>query len=67
MSKNGVQATFLTNITTRGLFPISETLGRTVRVVLPLMVGEGVDGLELDGVLQFVQAEPTAAFLSAVL
>lgn len=35
--------------------------------VLPLMVGEGVDGLELDGVLRFVHTELTAAFFSAVL
>lgn len=35
--------------------------------LLPLIVGEGVDGLELDGVLRFVHAELTAAFFSAVL
>lgn len=35
--------------------------------VLALIVGEGVDGLELDGVLRFVHAELTAAFFSAVL
>lgn len=31
------------------------------------MVGEGIDELELDGVLRFVHTELTAAFFSAVL
>ena len=31
------------------------------------MVGEGVEGLELDGVLRFIHAELTTAFFSAVL
>lgn len=38
-----------------------------LRDVLPLMVGDGVDGLELDGVLRFVHTELTAALFSAVL
>lgn len=38
-----------------------------LRVVLPLMVGEGVEELELDGVLRFIHTELTAAFFSAVL
>lgn len=38
-----------------------------VCAALPLMVGDGVDGLELDGVLRLVHTELTAAFLSAVL
>lgn len=57
-----------TSVTSSGLFHISETLSKeSLRVVLPLMVGEGVDGLELDGVLRFVHTELTAAFFSAVL
>lgn len=35
--------------------------------MLPLIVGEGVDVLELIGVLRLVQAELTAALFSAVL
>lgn len=45
------------------MFDISEALNKRY---LPLMVGEGVDELELDGVLRFVHTELTAAF-SAVL
>lgn len=57
-----------TNITTSGLFHIRETVSEgSLCVVLPLMVGEGVDGPELDGVLRFVHTELTAAFFSAVL
>lgn len=58
----------ISRVTTSGLFYISETLGKgSLRVVIPLMVGEGVDGLELDGVLRFVHTELTAAFFSDVL
>lgn len=45
---------------------MSET-GLLWGVLLPFMVGDGADGLELDGALHFVHAELMAAFLSAVL
>lgn len=57
-----------TDITSSGLVHIDETLREDGScVVLPLTVGEGVDGLELDGVLRFVHAVLTAAFFSAIL
>lgn len=43
------------------------TSASSLCVALPLMVGEGVDGLELDRVLRLVHTELTAAFFSAVL
>lgn len=45
---------------------MKQSVKEKLHVMLPLTVGEGVDWLELDGVLRFVHTE-LEAFISAVL